>query len=87
MNRGLPGSSVHGDSPGKNPGVGCHTLPPGDLPDPGIKPASLISPALTGKFFTTSTTWEASVGILANYELLSTSVSSTLKEGQSTVSL
>ena len=26
---------------------------PGDLPNPGIKPASLISPALAGKFFTT----------------------------------
>ena len=22
----LPGSSVHGDSPGKNTGVGCHSL-------------------------------------------------------------
>ena len=22
----LPGSSVHGDSPGKNAGVGCHAL-------------------------------------------------------------
>ena len=33
--------------------------PPGDLPNPGIEPASLISPALAGKFFTTSTTWEA----------------------------
>ena len=32
---------------------------PGDLPDPRIKPASLMSPALTGRFFTTSTTWEA----------------------------
>ena len=31
----------------------------GDLPDPGIEPASLASPALTGRFFTTSTTWEA----------------------------
>ena len=28
-----------GDFPGKNTGVGCH-LPPGDLPDPGIEPAS-----------------------------------------------
>ena len=28
--------------------------PPGDLPDPGIKPASLTSPALAGGFFTTS---------------------------------
>ena len=25
---------------------------PGDLPDPGIKPASLESPALAGEFFT-----------------------------------
>ena len=33
--------------------------PPGDLPDPGIKPTSLMSPALAGGFFTTSTTWEA----------------------------
>ena len=27
--------------------------PPGDLPNPGIKPASLASPALTDRFFTT----------------------------------
>ena len=26
MDCGPPGSSVHGDSPGKNTGVGCHTL-------------------------------------------------------------
>ena len=26
---------------------------PGDLPDPGIKPASLVPPALAGGFFTT----------------------------------
>ena len=32
--------------------------PPGDLPNPGIEPASLRSLALTGGFFTTSTTWE-----------------------------
>ena len=31
---------------------------PGDLPDPGIKPSSLMSSALAGKFFTTSATWE-----------------------------
>ena len=30
--------------------------PPGDLPHPEIKPVSLTSPALAGKFFTTSTT-------------------------------
>ena len=34
--------------------------PPGDLPDPGIEPASLTSPALAGGFFTTRATWEAS---------------------------
>ena len=33
--------------------------PPGDLPDPEIKQASFMSPALAGGFFTTSTTWEA----------------------------
>ena len=26
MDCSLPGSSVHGDSPGKNTGVGCHAL-------------------------------------------------------------
>ena len=30
---------------------------PGHLPNPGIEPASLASPALAGRFFTTSTTW------------------------------
>ena len=29
---------------------------PGDLPDPGIEPVSLTSPALAGRFFTMSTT-------------------------------
>ena len=33
--------------------------PPGDLPNPGIKPMSLTSPALADGFFTTSVTWEA----------------------------
>ena len=36
---------------------------PGDFPDTGIKPTSLMSPALAGKFFTTSATWEAPVEI------------------------
>ena len=38
-------------------GLPCH--PPGDLPDPGIKPESLMSPALAGGFVTASATWEA----------------------------
>ena len=46
------------DSPAKSTGGGCH-FPPGDLPDPGIEPLSRPSPALTGGFFTTGTTWEA----------------------------
>ena len=34
-------------------------LPPGKLPDPGIKSTSLMSPELAGGFFTTSATLEA----------------------------
>ena len=34
---------------------------PGDLPDPGIEPASLVFPALAGGFFTTGATWEAHI--------------------------
>ena len=33
--------------------------PPGGLPDPVIEPVTLTSPALVGRFFTTSTTQEA----------------------------
>ena len=32
--------------------------PPGDLPDQGIESTCLLSPALEGRFFTTSATWE-----------------------------
>ena len=32
---------------------------PGTLPDPEMEPASLVSPALAGRFFTTNATWEA----------------------------
>ena len=34
---------------------GLPSPPPGDLPDPGIEPSSLKSPALAGGFFTTGT--------------------------------
>ena len=57
MDCSFPGSSVHGDSPGKNSGRG-HPLP-GDLPAQGIEPVSLMFPVLAGRFFTTSATWEA----------------------------
>ena len=36
--------------------------PPGDLPKPGMEPASLKSPALAGGFFTTCATWKAVSG-------------------------
>ena len=32
---------------------------PRDLPTPEIEPKSLMFPALAGRFFNTSTTWEA----------------------------
>ena len=34
-----PGSSVHGDSPGKNAGVGCHALLQGIFPTQGSNPS------------------------------------------------
>ena len=37
--------------------------PPGDFPNPGIEPASLMSPALAGGFFTTSTTRKPNIYI------------------------
>ena len=37
---------------------GLPYLLPGDLPDPGIEPITLISPALAGRFFTTSASWK-----------------------------
>ena len=44
----------------------CSGLPcpsPGDLPEPGVKPASLMSPELARGFFTTSTIWEAQIWV------------------------
>ena len=38
---------------------GLPCSPPRDLPEPEIEPTSLTSPALAGRFFTTSATWEA----------------------------
>ena len=40
MDCSLPGSSVHGNSPGKKTGVGCHALLQENLPTPGIEPRS-----------------------------------------------
>ena len=47
--------------------------PPGDLPDPGTEPQSLMSPALAGGFFTISATWEVHKE-RTNLELLKTNL-------------
>ena len=52
-----PGSSVHGDSPGKNTGVGSHSLCQGIFPTQG---SNLVSHT-AGRFFTIWATREASL--------------------------
>ena len=77
------------DSPGKNTGVGCPCPPPQDLPNPGIKPMSLmllncrqvfaywatweVLPPLVGGFFTTSATWEVHMPFLLCFNFLKAS--------------
>ena len=57
---GLPGSYVQGILQARL-WSGLPSSTPRDLPNPGIEPElwSLMSPAFSGRFFTTSTTWEA----------------------------
>ena len=50
-----PGSSVHGSLQARTL-EGLPWPPPGDLPDPGMEPTALTSPALTGGFLATSAT-------------------------------
>ena len=58
MDQRLPGSSVHGILQAKYwSGLPCP--PAWDLPDSGIEPLPLRSPALAGRVSTTSTSWEA----------------------------
>ena len=65
MDCSLPGSLSVGFSRQEYwSGLPCP--PPGDLLDPGIEPTSAASPALTGGFFTTSTTWEAQVRLYSH---------------------
>ena len=61
MDYSPPGSSVMGFSR-QEYWSGLPGPPPGDLLDPEIELMSLMSPALAGRFFTTSTTWQASQG-------------------------
>ena len=46
----------------------------GDFPDPGIKPESLVSPALAGGFFTFRATWEVQILDVQHYNLTSSSL-------------
>ena len=46
-----PGSSVLGDSPGKDTGVGCHALLQGIFPTQGSNPRLFKFPALAGGFY------------------------------------
>ena len=55
-----PGSSVHGILQARILKWVANSFST-DLPDPGIKPRSLMSPALAGGLFTTSATWEVAV--------------------------
>ena len=58
MDRGLPGPLSMGFARQEY----CSGLPcpsPGNLPNPEIKPASLVTLELAHRVFTTSTTWEA----------------------------
>ena len=43
MDCNVPGASVHGDSPGKNTGVGCDALLQGIFPTQGLNPGLLHS--------------------------------------------
>ena len=64
-----PGSLSMGFfSQGHLSGLPCP--PSGDLPDSGIEPTSLASPALAGGFFPTSATWEAHIPYMSTVIIL-----------------
>ena len=48
-----PGSSVHEEFSRQEFWSGVPFPPPGDLPDPGVEPGSLVSSSLAGGSFTT----------------------------------
>ena len=64
MDCGPPGSCVHG-FPRKENWSGLPGPPPGDLPDPGMEPAS---PALAGGFLTAETPGKPKISI-KNYQM------------------
>ena len=54
MEYSLPGFSVHGIFPGNITRVVLPFPSPGNLPNPRMETASLVSPAMAGRFFTTA---------------------------------
>ena len=66
MDFSLPGSSVVGFSRQEYwSGLLCPS--PGDLPNPGIKLTSLMSPTLADVFSITSATWEAQLNVINKF--------------------
>jgi len=63
MDYNLVGSSVHGDSPGKNTGVGYHALFQGIFPTQGSNLRSYTA----GRFFTTEPSGRASSTTIATF--------------------
>ena len=61
MDYSPPGSSVHGILQARILEWVAMPFSPGDLPNPGVKRRSFLSPALAGRFFTTSATWKAQI--------------------------
>ena len=66
MNYSPPGSSVHRIL-SQEYWSGLTRPPPGNLPNPGIEPVSLMSPALAGRFLNTSNTWDRANRIFKIY--------------------
>jgi len=67
MDGGLPGSLSVGFSR-QECWSGLPFSTPEDLPDPGIKLVSLVSPVFASRFFTTAATWEAYKCKMGNHE-------------------
>ena len=66
----------------------CNGIPaplPGDRPDPGTEPSSLISPTLADGFFTASATWEAPQGTLLSQRKNEVTLSAARRMGLETL--
>ena len=64
MDCSLPSSSAHGILQVRI--MECVVIPSSrHLPNPGIKPTSFMSPALSGGFFTISATWKVYIHIIS----------------------